>query len=95
MKETGGVLTVKTQLGEDGQLLVSVSDTGVGLPREKIEQIFDAYDFVYLDQFTLWKVFFVQRPQTLDNFGRTAAVIHDSYCGGGCLFYLNYAQNPA
>jgi signal transduction histidine kinase len=43
MKETGGVLTVKTQLGEDGQLLVSVSDTGVGLPRGKIEQIFDAF----------------------------------------------------
>jgi signal transduction histidine kinase len=43
MKETGGVLTVKTQLGEDGQLLVSVSDTGVGLPRETIEQIFDAF----------------------------------------------------
>jgi PAS domain S-box-containing protein len=43
MKETGGVLTVKTQLGEDGQLLISVSDTGVGLPKEKIEQIFDAF----------------------------------------------------
>ena len=43
MKETGGVLTVKTQLGEDGQLLVSVSDTGVGLPKENSEQIFDAF----------------------------------------------------
>jgi signal transduction histidine kinase len=43
MKETGGILTVKTQLGEDGQLLISVSDTGVGLPKEKIEQIFDAF----------------------------------------------------
>jgi len=43
MKETGGVLTVKTQLGEDGQLLISVSDTGVGLPKEKTEQIFDAF----------------------------------------------------
>jgi Histidine kinase-, DNA gyrase B-, and HSP90-like ATPase len=43
MKETGGVLTVKTQLGEDGQLLVSVSDTGVGLPKERTEQIFDAF----------------------------------------------------
>ena len=43
MKETGGVLTVKTQLGEDGQLLISVSDTGVGLPKEKFEQIFDAF----------------------------------------------------
>jgi PAS domain S-box-containing protein len=43
MKETGGVLTVKTQLGEHGQLLISVSDTGVGLPKEKTEQIFDAF----------------------------------------------------
>jgi signal transduction histidine kinase len=43
MKETGGVLTVKTQLGENGQLLISVSDTGVGLPKDKIEQIFDAF----------------------------------------------------
>jgi PAS domain S-box-containing protein len=43
MKETGGVLTVKSQLGEDGQLLISVSDTGTGLPAEKAEQIFDAF----------------------------------------------------
>jgi PAS domain S-box-containing protein len=43
MKETGGVLTVKTQLDENGQLLISVSDTGVGLPKEEIEQIFDAF----------------------------------------------------
>jgi signal transduction histidine kinase len=43
MRETGGILTVKTQLGEDGQLLISVSDTGVGLPKEKTEQIFDAF----------------------------------------------------
>jgi PAS domain S-box-containing protein len=42
MKETGGVLTVKTQLG-DGQLLISVSDTGVGLPKGKTEQIFEAF----------------------------------------------------
>jgi PAS domain S-box-containing protein len=43
MNETGGILTVKTQLSEDGQLLISVSDTGVGLPKEKAEQIFDAF----------------------------------------------------
>jgi PAS domain S-box-containing protein len=43
MKETGGVLTVNTQLGEDGHLLISVSDTGVGLPKEKTKQIFDAF----------------------------------------------------
>ncbi|MHB8214595.1 MAG: sensor histidine kinase [Candidatus Sulfotelmatobacter sp.] len=43
MKETGGILTVKTQLDKSGQLLISVSDTGVGLPQGKIEQIFDAF----------------------------------------------------
>jgi C4-dicarboxylate-specific signal transduction histidine kinase len=32
MKETGGVLTVKTGRGECDQVLISVSDTGVGLP---------------------------------------------------------------
>ena len=43
MKETGGVLMVKTELDQDGQLLISVSDTGVGLPKEKTEEIFDAF----------------------------------------------------
>jgi signal transduction histidine kinase len=42
-KATGGVVTVNTQLSEDGQLLISVSDTGVGLPKEKTKQIFDAF----------------------------------------------------
>jgi len=39
MKDSGGELTVKSQL-EDGQLQFSVSDTGVGLPMEKMHQIF-------------------------------------------------------
>jgi PAS domain S-box-containing protein len=43
MKETGGVLTVKSQRDENGQVLVSVSDTGVGLPAEKADRIFDAF----------------------------------------------------
>ena len=32
MKETGGMLTVNSQLGEDGQIEISVNDTGPGLP---------------------------------------------------------------
>src|SRR5271156_966811 len=36
MKNSGGELTVKSQL-QDGQLLFSVSDTGVGLPMEKMD----------------------------------------------------------
>jgi PAS domain S-box-containing protein len=43
MKETGGVLTVKSQRDGDNRLLVAVSDTGVGLPAEKADQIFDAF----------------------------------------------------
>jgi PAS domain S-box-containing protein len=43
MKETGGVLTVKSQRNGDDQLLISVSDTGGGLPAEKADQIFDAF----------------------------------------------------
>ena len=43
MKETGGVLTVKSQLEEDGRVMISVSDTGVGLPAEKADQIFSAF----------------------------------------------------
>ena len=43
MEETGGVLTVKTGRGEGGQMLISVSDTGVGLPTDKGDQIFSAF----------------------------------------------------
>jgi PAS domain S-box-containing protein len=43
MKETGGVLTVKSQVGQDGRVLISVSDTGVGLPAENADQIFNAF----------------------------------------------------
>jgi PAS domain S-box-containing protein len=43
MKETGGVLTVKSQRDQNGSVLVSVSDTGVGLPAEKADQIFNAF----------------------------------------------------
>jgi signal transduction histidine kinase/ligand-binding sensor domain-containing protein len=43
MRETAGELTLKSQLSEDGQLLISVTDTGVGLPTEEADQIFNAF----------------------------------------------------
>ena len=43
IKDTGGVLTVKSELGEDGQIEISVNDTGPGLPLGKADQIFDAF----------------------------------------------------
>ena len=42
MKDTGGVLTVKSQ-PEEGHVLISVSDTGLGLPAEKADKIFEAF----------------------------------------------------
>ena len=42
MKDTAGELTIKSELGQDGQLLISVRDTGVGLPDEA-DRIFNAF----------------------------------------------------
>jgi signal transduction histidine kinase len=42
-KDTGGELTIKSERTDDGQLLISVSDTGVGLPSEKVDEIFNAF----------------------------------------------------
>jgi signal transduction histidine kinase len=43
MRHTSGELSIKSQLGEDGQVLMSVSDTGVGLPAGNADQMFNAF----------------------------------------------------
>ena len=43
MKEIGGMLTAKTERHECGQVLISVSDTGVGLPVGTADEIFNAF----------------------------------------------------
>jgi PAS domain S-box-containing protein len=43
MKDTGGVLTAKSQMGEDGQIQISIHDTGPGLLMGKADQIFEAF----------------------------------------------------
>src|SRR5262249_42651650 len=43
MQGTGGELSVKSERGENGQLLFSVSDSGLGLPVDKEDAIFDAF----------------------------------------------------
>ena len=43
MKDSGGELTIKSERGENGELLMSISDSGVGLPTEKADQIYDAF----------------------------------------------------
>jgi PAS domain S-box-containing protein len=41
--KTPGKLTIKSQQDDSGQLLISVMDTGVGIPPEKMDQIFNAF----------------------------------------------------
>ena len=42
MKDTGGILRVRSELQADGQLLISICDTGVGFPAEDAERIFNS-----------------------------------------------------
>jgi len=45
MKDVEGAreLTIQSQTGETGQVLISVSDTGVGLPPQQADKIFEAF----------------------------------------------------
>jgi signal transduction histidine kinase/ligand-binding sensor domain-containing protein len=43
MGDTTGELSIKSRLGEGGQVLISVSDTGVGLPTGSVDEIFNAF----------------------------------------------------
>jgi len=43
MKDTGGELTIRSERDENGELLMAISDCGVGLPTEKADQIFEAF----------------------------------------------------
>jgi signal transduction histidine kinase len=43
MKDSGGRLTIASERTEDGQLLISVSDSGIGLPADDAERIFETF----------------------------------------------------
>jgi signal transduction histidine kinase len=43
MKDAKGELSVTSKRTDDGQLLIAVSDSGIGLPREEVERIFEAF----------------------------------------------------
>ena len=43
MRETGGELTIASKRIEHGQLLITVSDSGIRLPVKEAERIFDAF----------------------------------------------------
>jgi signal transduction histidine kinase len=41
--DRGRELAIRSRCAEDGKLVISVSDNGVGLPQHQIDQIFDAF----------------------------------------------------
>ena len=43
MQDANGDLTITSQPDDEGHLLISVRDTGVGIPADKVEQIFDTF----------------------------------------------------
>jgi len=43
MRDSNGNLTITSNPTEDGHLLISVSDTGVGIPTDKADRIFDTF----------------------------------------------------
>jgi signal transduction histidine kinase len=49
MRDAGGELTVRSQVGDGGAVVIAIRDTGVGLPAESADQIF--------------KPFFTTKPQ--------------------------------
>jgi len=83
MKETGGVLTVKTGRGECGQVLISVSDTGIGLPAGRADEIFNAF-FTTKPQGTGMGLA-ISRSIVESHDGRLWATSHD---GRGATFHF-------
>jgi signal transduction histidine kinase len=84
MKETGGVLTVKTGRGEDDQVLISVSDTGAGLPAGRADEIFNAF-FTTKPQGSGMGLA-ISRSIVESHGGRLWATSHD---GRGATFHFN------
>jgi PAS domain S-box-containing protein len=91
MKDVDGAreLAIKSQLSENEQLLVSVSDTGVGLPPQQGDQIFNA--------------FFTTKPQGTGMGLRISRSIVESHSGRlwaadnsprGASFYLTLPAKP-
>jgi signal transduction histidine kinase len=90
MSETGGVLTVKSTLRDDGQIDISVNDTGPGLPVGDADRIFDAF-FTTKPQGSGMGLA-ISRSIVESHGGRIWA---DRDAGHGATFHLSLVAAPA
>jgi PAS domain S-box-containing protein len=90
MKESGGVLTITSQISEEGELLISITDTGVGLPTENPDQIFDS--FVTTKPHGTGMGLAITRSIVESHGGRLWAIAND---GPGATFMFTLANDVA
>jgi signal transduction histidine kinase len=83
MKDTGGDLSIRSQLSEDGELLISVTDNGIGLPAGRADEIFNAF-FTTKSQGTGLGLA-ITRSILESHGGRVWATAN---IGGGTVFYF-------
>ena len=88
MEKSGGELTVRSQR-EDSQLLLSFSDTGVGLPTEKADQIFSAFFTTKPEGSGMGLA--ISRSIVESHGGRLWATAND---GRGATFYFTLPSQP-
>jgi signal transduction histidine kinase len=79
MHDAGGELTIRSERGQNGELIFSVSDTGLGFPPDKADAIFDA--------------FFTTKPQGTGMGLRISRSIIESH--GGRLWATSAGQRGA
>lgn len=90
MRAASGELSIRSQLAEDGQLLISVSDTGVGLPTDDIDKMFDAF-FTTKPQGTGLGLA-ISRSIVRSHGGRIWATANS---GGGATFHIALPRTQA
>ncbi|MCU1225870.1 MAG: domain S-box-containing protein [Edaphobacter sp.] len=85
MKDANGELTVTSKRAEDGQLLISVSDSGIGLPHGEMKHIFEAF-FTTKPQGTGMGLSISRR--IIESHGGRLWAISNSECGATFQFTL-------